>query len=72
MASEARIVINGQTLTDPEAMAVRLAVDALANILSEGTGPKGEPIAVTDPYMVAVSRVQRLLAGTVADTPKVN
>jgi hypothetical protein len=72
MASEARIVINGQILTDQESMTVRLAVDALANILGEGVAVKKSGVAASDAYMTAISRVRKLLGSGISDAPSVN
>lgn len=67
MASEARITINDTLLSEQESMTVRLAVDALKNILSEQSASGEEPIPLT-----AISRVQALLARGAPTTPSVN
>jgi hypothetical protein len=70
MASEARITINGTALTDQESMTVRLAMDALANILGEQSASKDD--GLTDACMLAISRVQGLLATPASDASSMN
>jgi hypothetical protein len=61
MRDEAEITINGAKLSDAESMTVRVAIDALANILGEGLGFKSNGIALTDRYMASLSKIQTLL-----------
>jgi predicted RecB family endonuclease len=61
MQDEAEITINGAKLTDVESMTVRVAIDTLANVLAEGLGLETDGIALTDRYMVSLSRIQDLL-----------
>jgi predicted RecB family endonuclease len=61
MQDEAEITINGAKLTDAESMTVRVAIDTLANVLAEGLGLETDGIALTDRYMVSLSRIQDLL-----------
>jgi hypothetical protein len=72
MASEARIMINGTSLTDQESMTVRLAMDALANILDAEATPKKGGVPERDAYMTAIRRVQKLLADGPSETARVN
>jgi hypothetical protein len=64
MAAESQITINGTTLTDEEVMTVRIAMDALADILGE------KPL--TGSYLTAIARVKALLASGEPETPAVN
>ena len=61
MQDEAEITINGAKLTDAESMTVRVAIDTLANVLAEGLGLESDGVALTDRYMVSLSRIQDLL-----------
>jgi hypothetical protein len=61
MQDEAEITINGAKLSDAETMTVRVAIDTLANVLTEGLGLKDDGIALTDRYMTSLSRLQTLL-----------
>jgi hypothetical protein len=62
MRDEAVITINGARLTDAESMTVRVAIDALANVLAEGLGHKKDKgMPLTDRYMESLSRIQTLL-----------
>jgi hypothetical protein len=61
MQDEADITINGTKLNDSESMTVRVAIDTLANVLAEGLGLERDGIALTDPYMTSLSRIQTLL-----------
>ncbi len=70
MSSEARITINGISLTTPESMTVRLAMDALANILGEKSEVKDD--GLTDAYMLAINRVRALLAAEAPDASSMN
>jgi hypothetical protein len=70
MSSEARITINGIALTTPESMTVRLAMDALANILGEQSEVKDD--GLTDAYMLAINRVRALLAAEAPDASSMN
>jgi hypothetical protein len=72
MASEARIMINGTSLTDQESMTVRLAVDALANILDAEVGSKKGGVPARDAYMTAIKHVQKLLADGPPETASIN
>lgn len=60
MHQEAEIIVNGTKLTDSESMTVRVAIDTLANVLSEGV-LKDQGQAITDRYMTSLSRIQLLL-----------
>ncbi|HUX74965.1 MAG TPA: hypothetical protein VMV25_13880 [Steroidobacteraceae bacterium] len=61
MREEAEITINGAKLSDMESMAVRVAIDTLANVLAEGLGFKDKGITLTDRYMTSLSRIQTYL-----------
>ena len=61
MQDEAEITINGAKLTHAESMTVRVAIDTLANVLAEGLGLESDGVALTDRYMVSLSRIQDLL-----------
>jgi hypothetical protein len=60
MQDEAVITINGVKLSDAESMTVRVAIDTLANVLTEGLEEKGgqEMSAV---YVDSLLRIQGLL-----------
>ena len=60
MQDEAVITINGVKLSDAESMTVRVAIDTLANVLTEGLEEKGgqETTAV---YVDSLVRIQGLL-----------
>jgi len=60
MHQEAEIIVNGTKLTDSESMTVRVAIDTLASVLSEGV-LKDHGQAVTDRYMTSLGRIQLLL-----------
>jgi hypothetical protein len=57
---EAEITINGASLTDTESMTVRVAIDTLANVLSEGLGLNDDGVELTQRYMASLSRIQAL------------
>jgi hypothetical protein len=61
MQEEAVITINGAKLTDAESMTVRVAIDTLANVLSEGLGLESDGVALTDRYIASLTRIQTLL-----------
>jgi len=61
MSNEARIDINGTRLTNNEAMVVRVALAAFADILATQLGFKDDGIAVSDRYQTDVARVVALL-----------
>ena len=61
MQDEAEITINGAKLTDAESMTVRVAIDTLANVLTEGLGLENDGIALADRYITSLSRIQTLL-----------
>ena len=60
MQEEADITINGKKLSHQESKTVRVAIDTLANVLSEGLKEK-EDRAPTELYVASLSRVQTLL-----------
>jgi hypothetical protein len=60
---EARITVNGITLTETESAVVRVALAALAEVLAEGLGFRDDRIALTDRYMDEVAKVRALIAG---------
>jgi hypothetical protein len=60
MQDEAEITISGVKLTNAESMTVRVAIDTLANVLTEGL-EENETRAITDVYLASLSRIQRLL-----------
>jgi hypothetical protein len=73
MATEARITINGTSLTDQESMTIRLAVDALAEIIGEQMGMKEAGFPLADAYLKAIGRVQELIsAAPVSSPPSLN
>ena len=72
MASEARITINGTPLTDQETMTVRLAVDALAEIIGEQLGLKDEGFPLSDAYLAAIGRVKALISAEPSESRAVN
>jgi hypothetical protein len=57
---EAVITINGANLTDTESMTVRVAIDTLANVLSEGLSSTDDGAELTQRYMASLSRIQAL------------
>ena len=67
MQEEAEIIINGAKLTDAESMTVRVAIDTLANVLAEGLEEQ-EGRALTEVYMVSLSRIATLLESRKART----
>jgi hypothetical protein len=60
MQDEAEIVISGVKLTDAESMTVRVAIDTLANVLTEGLEEQ-DGRALTEVYIASLSRIQSLL-----------
>ena len=72
MASEARITINGTPLTDQESMTVRLAMDALAEIIGDQLGLKDPDSPLSQAYVETIGRVQALLCAEVSESPSVN
>ena len=60
MQEEAHITINGKRLSDQESKTVRVAIDTLASVLSEGLKEK-EDRALTEIYVASLSRLQTLL-----------
>ena len=61
MKEEAEITINGSKLTDSESMTVRVAIDTLANVLTEGLGEEVEGVELTNRYIESLTRIQTLL-----------
>jgi len=61
MHEEAEITINGAKLTDVEVRVVRLAIDALSNMLGERLGLTEDGMALSDQYMAAITKMQSLL-----------
>jgi hypothetical protein len=72
MATESRITINGTALTDEEVMTVRIAMDALADILGEKLGLKDQSVPLSGSYLTAIARVKALLAGGEPESPSMN
>lgn len=61
MQHEAEITVNGAKLTDTESRMIRLALESLADILSNS--PEEDGISLTDQYQADVARVQSLIEG---------
>jgi hypothetical protein len=60
MQEEAEIAINGVKLTDAESMTVRVAIDTLANVLTDSL-EETEGVELTKVYLAALGSIQNLL-----------
>ncbi len=63
MQREAKIIVNGITLTETESAVVRVALAALHEVLSEGLGFRDDGVALTDRYKIDVTHVRALIDG---------
>ncbi|MGA2709121.1 MAG: hypothetical protein ACLQJ0_26775 [Steroidobacteraceae bacterium] len=61
MKDEAEITINGVKLTDSESMTVRVAIDTLANVLTDSLATESDGAALAERYMASLNRIQALL-----------
>jgi len=61
MQQEAEIAVNGTELTGSEVRVVRVALEALANILANDLGFKDEGSPLTDRYQTDIAHVLALI-----------
>jgi hypothetical protein len=63
MSDEAAITINGTHLSEEQSTIIRMAVEAFAVVMAQGIEEQDEGVmeALTEPYVQALTSVQRLL-----------
>jgi hypothetical protein len=58
---EPTITINGQTLSEAEAMTIRVALESLAFSLVKGLGDDAHGKAITEGYKRAIASIRQLM-----------